>query len=287
MIITPNHAYIGPSKIDLTVDTKYTHPTAKQCNYTYSHPSTIQCNASTEINSLKASVSNGKIQVANAITGKGVSASGNDSFATLASKIGQIQSRNAFDKQVSSRFDPIVASAHSYYPDSCELINGNRIRIYDERNGSDSNLSATPTDYDFAGDHNDEGRIGWEDRHGNEYFSINIILALQTSSMRWYIPSNSRVCLNAARNPNWNTGAEDLITFSCSTIEQTTSRLVININFHISNSSPTNVSSSAGYRKGFYFVNSSGTAINDITMQIIWNSPLFEIEQPFTMNIYM
>ena len=41
---------------------------------------------------LNQSVSNGKNQVANAITDKGVAASGSDSFATLASKIGQIKS---------------------------------------------------------------------------------------------------------------------------------------------------------------------------------------------------
>ena len=65
---------------DLTLDT----------NTIYTHPAAIQCNAAAEINSLKSSVSSGKTQVANAITGKGVSASGNDSFATLASKINQI-----------------------------------------------------------------------------------------------------------------------------------------------------------------------------------------------------
>lgn len=43
MIITPNHAYIGPSKLDLTADTKYIHPSSKQCNYTYTHPSSKQC----------------------------------------------------------------------------------------------------------------------------------------------------------------------------------------------------------------------------------------------------
>ena len=68
------------SVVDLTQDT----------NTIYTHPSTIQCNASTEINNLKSSVSNGKTQVANAITGKGVAASGSDTFATLANKIGQI-----------------------------------------------------------------------------------------------------------------------------------------------------------------------------------------------------
>ena len=83
-----------PCQLALKTDVpaQYVHPTAKQCNYSYTHPSTIQCSAATEINSLKSSVSSGKTQVANAITGKGVSASQNDSFATLASKITQIQS---------------------------------------------------------------------------------------------------------------------------------------------------------------------------------------------------
>ena len=49
----------------------------------YTHPSTIQCTAATEINNLKSSVSNGKTRVANAITGKGVSASSSTSFATM------------------------------------------------------------------------------------------------------------------------------------------------------------------------------------------------------------
>ena len=33
ILVTPNHCYIGPNKIDLTTDTKYVHPTSKQCNY--------------------------------------------------------------------------------------------------------------------------------------------------------------------------------------------------------------------------------------------------------------
>ena len=43
-----------------------------------------------ELEDLKTSVSNGKTLLANAITDKGVSASQNDSFATLANKISQI-----------------------------------------------------------------------------------------------------------------------------------------------------------------------------------------------------
>ena len=101
LLVNDNSFYCGSSsnlpcqlalKNDIPEVTPYVHPSEKQCNYAYTHPSTIQCSAATEINSLKSSVSSGKTQVANAIAGKGVSASGNDTFATLASKINQIQS---------------------------------------------------------------------------------------------------------------------------------------------------------------------------------------------------
>lgn len=42
------------------------------------------------LESLKLNVSNGKSSIATAITGKGVAASGDDTFSTLATKIGQI-----------------------------------------------------------------------------------------------------------------------------------------------------------------------------------------------------
>ena len=70
----------------------YVHPTTKQCNYSYKHPSTIQCNASTEINSLKSSVSNGKSLIASAITGKGVSTASNATFQTMANNISSLPS---------------------------------------------------------------------------------------------------------------------------------------------------------------------------------------------------
>ena len=57
---------------------------------TYTHPSTIQCAAATEIKNLKTSVSSGKTQIANAITGKGVATSSSASFATMASNISQL-----------------------------------------------------------------------------------------------------------------------------------------------------------------------------------------------------
>ncbi|WP_059052228.1 tail fiber protein [Paenibacillus senegalimassiliensis] len=51
---------------------------------------TAKGNAVAAINELFTSASNGKTQVAAAITGKGVPASGSDTFAQLANKIGQI-----------------------------------------------------------------------------------------------------------------------------------------------------------------------------------------------------
>ena len=46
LLITPNHCYMGSSKVDLAADTKYVHPAAKQCNYVYTHPTSKQCNYS-------------------------------------------------------------------------------------------------------------------------------------------------------------------------------------------------------------------------------------------------
>ena len=78
IVVCNNKVYAGRNKLDLTKDTIYTHP------------SSIQCNASSEISSLKSSVSDGKILIANAITGKGVATSSSDTFATMADNISRI-----------------------------------------------------------------------------------------------------------------------------------------------------------------------------------------------------
>ena len=59
-------------------------------------------NVMSEINSLKSSVSSGKTAIANAITGKGVSASGSDTHATLANKITQIKTARGIKGSTSS-----------------------------------------------------------------------------------------------------------------------------------------------------------------------------------------
>ena len=72
--------------------------------------------------------------MANAITGKGVSASGNDSFATLASKINQIQSLTSIDATMRSLTAPSGSSKRctfDYYAyDDLTLWYGDSIEYY-------------------------------------------------------------------------------------------------------------------------------------------------------------
>ena len=42
---------MGSSKIDLTKDTAYVHPSTKQCNYAYTHPTSKQCNYNVDTSS--------------------------------------------------------------------------------------------------------------------------------------------------------------------------------------------------------------------------------------------
>ena len=128
----------------------------------YTHPSTIQCTAATEINSLKSSVSNGKTQVANAITGKGVSASGNDTFATLASKIGQIDSVTEIEQEILNASKNYKANESSYnlvsisVPTVYWVISGSSYR------GNDTYSLRQPSDY-YSDGYNFGFFYDWDD----------------------------------------------------------------------------------------------------------------------------
>ena len=68
-------------------ETHNLHPITKAKNVKTNNNTDVQ----QEIDNLKSSVSNGKNSIATAITGKGVPASGSDTFAQLANKINSIQ----------------------------------------------------------------------------------------------------------------------------------------------------------------------------------------------------
>ena len=103
MLVSGNDFYCGNSSgapcqfaLKSQIPSQYVHPSAKQCNYAYTHPTTKQCNysvdlsgyaKSSELNSLKTSVSEGKSLVAAAVTGKGVSTAADATFQTMSDNI--------------------------------------------------------------------------------------------------------------------------------------------------------------------------------------------------------
>ena len=71
------------------IPSAYVHPSTKQCNYSVDLSGYAK---TTELNSLKSSVSSGKSLIASAVTGKGVSTAADASFQTIANNINAIQS---------------------------------------------------------------------------------------------------------------------------------------------------------------------------------------------------
>ena len=156
LLVNGNDFYLGNSSSQKVQIARVDQiPTVTQ----YVHPSSIQCNAASEISNLKTSVSSGKTQVANAITGKGVSASGNDSFATLANKINQIRSQTAVA-------DSFINAAHvdddwSYPYITYDEYSASIGRFYYSDGSSDQiTLTVTPNDYG-------SGPAFWLERRGN------------------------------------------------------------------------------------------------------------------------
>ena len=70
------------------IPSAYVHPSTKQCNYSVDLSGYAK---SSELNSLKTSVSSGKQLVASAVTGKGVSTAADASFQTIANNINSLK----------------------------------------------------------------------------------------------------------------------------------------------------------------------------------------------------
>ena len=142
-------------------------------------------NLQNQVNSLNSSVSNGKNQVANAITGKGVAASGSDSFATLASKIGQIPS-SPF--QNSSYVSQVIEKT-TYNPTGISVANHDRFKI----------ISAPPVLFtynnrlyeyaylDSMGGNTDYNRLRWRDSSYDRIlgYSLGASYDRVTNTLTW------------------------------------------------------------------------------------------------------
>lgn len=107
-----NKAWIGPNRVDLTSDTIYTHP------------SEIQCNASSEIESLKSSVSSGKSLIAAAVTGKGVSTAATATFQTMANNIKKIDVITDGEKEILDNLVYTASVVKSRYYMYAEVVSG-------------------------------------------------------------------------------------------------------------------------------------------------------------------
>lgn len=113
-----------------------------------------------DIENLKSSASNGKNLIATAITGKGVSASGNDSFNILASKIDSIKiEKHSLPDWFSLRNSWISCAS---MPSGLQRLNGGLVndniyiiyntinQCYNTRNNTWSNKTAMPTPREYT-----------------------------------------------------------------------------------------------------------------------------------------
>ena len=158
--------------------------------------SAIELAKQSEVESLKSSVSSGKQQVANAITGKGVSASGNDSFATLANKINQIPSspyqNPDYVNQVMEKttYNPCGISVANH--DSFQLISAPPMRYtYNGRLYDQIRLRAMAgnTDYNY---------LQWENSSGDYalQYSLSASYNRDTNILTWTGHSNTSCFVN-------------------------------------------------------------------------------------------
>nr|DAO30679.1 MAG TPA: hypothetical protein [Caudoviricetes sp.] len=125
MLVSGSDFYCGNSSsapcqlaLKSQIPSQYIHPSTKQCNYSVDLSGYAK---SSELNSLKTSVSNGKQLVANAITDKGVATSSSESFATMANNINSISSTDAIGAiylQTLSDEISLYYSSKDYYRDS-------------------------------------------------------------------------------------------------------------------------------------------------------------------------
>lgn len=142
MLVNGSDFYCGNSSgspcqfaLKSQIPSQYVHPTTKQCNYAYAHPSEKQCNYSvdlsgyaktSDLNSLKTSVSSGKQLVAAAVTGNGVSTAADASFQTIANNINAIPGAKTKASMGRRRVDAIN------YVWSVDSFDGTHLVIHDD-----------------------------------------------------------------------------------------------------------------------------------------------------------
>ncbi len=126
MLVNGNDFYCGNSSGSLCqfaltsqIPSAYVHPSTKQCNYSVDLSGYAK---SSDVESLKSSVSSGKSLVASAVTGKGVSTAADASFQTIANNISSISTESTYGTlRVYDAWD-----TSTYYPGRVIYLSGFR-----------------------------------------------------------------------------------------------------------------------------------------------------------------
>lgn len=129
-------------------------PTASNVTYNNSQTSSIitGTNVQQAIDQLFTSVSNGKAQIASAITDKGVSTSANASFAQMAANIGEIETLNYEQFQGTVKYESTIDKSYigalqvnpivSLQEGDLCFVKYNQKYLYGEVLSTDSNYTA-------------------------------------------------------------------------------------------------------------------------------------------------
>lgn len=175
-----NKAWIGPNRVDLTSDTIYTHP------------SEIQCSASTEIDSLKSSVSSGKSLIAAAVTGMGVSTAATATFQTMANNIKKIDVITDGEKEIIDAITYTGRTTDSRHYRNAEIVSGSTLQALCS-NSSTADKFILDTSYasaiNYIAKFKRNGSTGYTFNVGQTATAVNattVKLGLSVVSSTWY-----------------------------------------------------------------------------------------------------
>lgn len=246
---------------------------AENISYNNNNTSTIikSDNVQGAIDQLFTSVSEGKSLVAKAVTDKGVQTALDATFEKIAENVGKIRGTTSFDKKFAKIYNPIYSQAYT-------LGRGLKIQFVDNKRiilqsgSSKINITnSTSITTNFSGD-NSVGRFAWK-YSDSTYFETELSVAYDLETGLWSMGNSVPYGVVMGYN-NYSTAFKAILTKNeRKIIEQTSSRLVIEDTWILSNSNENNLRSD----RGCYFTTSSGQKTDSITIRYTYTNPSFVV----------
>lgn len=246
---------------------------AENVSYNNKNTSTIikSDNVQGAIDQLFTSVSEGKSLVAKAVTDKGVQTALDATFETIAQNVGKIRGTTSFDKEFVKIYNPIYSQAYT-------LGRGLKIQFVDNKRivlqsgSSKTNITnSTSIINDFSGD-NLSGNFTWN-YSNSTYFETELSVAYDLETSLWSMGNSVPYGVVMGYN-DYSAEFKAILTKNeRKFIEQTSTRLVIEDTWTLSNSNENNLRSD----KGCYFTTSSGQKTDSITIRYTYTEPSFAV----------